>query len=242
MSKGRVLLVDDEPNVLSAYSRYLTSGGFEVTKASGGAEALRQIANGRFDLVLTDVAMPQMNGLELLDRLRGQFPDLPVIVMTEVADNRATVRAAESGALQTFVKPIAPELLIKIAARAVRLHRSRAPAWSSFRNHRGERVEAISVSSTDVKNEFGRVLDSVTHGGFVVITKHESPKAVLISLDEFSALSRASAATLDTLSAEFDALFARMQTSDAQGAMKAAFDATPQQLGRAALAASRDRD
>jgi PHD/YefM family antitoxin component YafN of YafNO toxin-antitoxin module len=82
----------------------------------------------------------------------------------------------------------------------------------------------------------------VTHGGFVVITKHESPKAVLISLDEFSALSRASAATLDTLSAEFDALFARMQTSDAQGAMKAAFDATPQQLGRAALAASRDRD
>jgi antitoxin Phd len=242
MSKGRVLLVDDEPTVLDAYSRYLTRGGFEVTEASGGSEALGQIKNGRFDFVLTDVAMPEMNGLELLDQLRGQFPDLPVIVMLEAADNSTAVRAAESGALQTLVKPLDQELLVRMATRAVRVHRSRVSTLESFRNHRGERVEAISVSATDVKNEFGRVLESVSRGGFVVITKHEYPKAVLISVDEFNALSRASSATLETLSGEFDALLARMQTPDAQRRMKAAFDASPRQLGRAALAASRDRE
>jgi antitoxin Phd len=241
MSKGRVLLVDDEATVRDAYSRYLTSGGFEVTEASGGPEALRRIETGRFDFVLTDVGMPEMNGLELLDQLRAQFPDLPVMVMLEGADNSAAVKAAESGALQTLVKPIDQELLVKMAARAVRLHRSRARALAGFRNHRGERIEAISVSATNVKNEFGRVLERVIHGGFVVITKHEYPKAVLISVDEFNALSRATAATLDTLSAEFDALLARMQTPNAQRGMKAAFDASPRKLGRAALAASRNR-
>ena len=78
-------------------------------------------------------------------------------------------------------------------------------------------------------------------GGLVVITKHDAPKAVLMSMDEFEALSRGQSDRLDTLSGEFDELLARMQTSKARIAMKAAFEASPKRLGKAALAAARKR-
>jgi prevent-host-death family protein len=111
----------------------------------------------------------------------------------------------------------------------------------ALRNRRGERVEALSVTATDAKKKFGRVLDAAIHGGVVVITKHDAPKAVLMSVDEFDALSRAGEATLDTLTSRFDSLLARMQTRKARAGMKAAFDASPKQLRKAALAAARRR-
>lgn len=110
-----------------------------------------------------------------------------------------------------------------------------------FRNRRGERVEMASVTATDAKKEFGSVLETVIRGGVVVITKHDTPKAVLISVDDFDALSQASEARLETLSQEFDALLARMQTPKARAGMKAAFNASPKQLGKAAVAVARRR-
>lgn len=110
-----------------------------------------------------------------------------------------------------------------------------------FRNRRGDRVDAASFTATEAKNEFGRVLEMVIQGGVVVITRHDAPKAVLVSVDEFNALARATESKLDTLSHEFDALLSRMQTPKARTAMKAAFEASPAQLGRAAVAAARKR-
>jgi antitoxin Phd len=102
-------------------------------------------------------------------------------------------------------------------------------------------VEAATISATDAKNEFGRILEKVIRGGTVVITKHDAPKAVLISVEQFNALSRVHRDKLDTLTGEFDALLARMQTPAARAGMKAAFNASPKQLGRAAVAAARKR-
>jgi antitoxin Phd len=111
----------------------------------------------------------------------------------------------------------------------------------AFRNRRGEQVETASVTATDAKKQFGRVLELVLRGGAVVITKHDAPKAILLSMDEFTALTRATERSLDHLSAEFDAMLARMQTPKARAGMKAAFGAPPRELGRAAVAAARKR-
>jgi prevent-host-death family protein len=81
----------------------------------------------------------------------------------------------------------------------------------------------------------------VIQGGIVVITKHDQPKAVLISVREFNALTNANRIKLDTLSGEFDALLARMQTPAARAGMKAAFDASPKQMGKAAVRVARKR-
>ena len=118
---------------------------------------------------------------------------------------------------------------------------SRESAVIAFRNRRGETVDTSSVTATDAKKEFARMLEMVIQGSVVVITKHDAPKAVLLSVDEFNALAHAPSQTLDSLSGQFDALLARMQTPKARAGMKAAFAASPKQLGRAAVAAARRR-
>jgi antitoxin Phd len=122
-----------------------------------------------------------------------------------------------------------------------RRRRHRAGRVASFRNSRGETLAPSSVSASEAKSEFGRVLEMAIQGEAVVITKHDSPKAVLISVENFNALSGAAESKLDTLSQEFDALLARMQTSQARRAMKAAFAAPGKRLGKAAVAATRSR-
>ena len=111
----------------------------------------------------------------------------------------------------------------------------------TFRNRRGHLVDIPSVAATRAKNEFGAILDKAAHGGAIAITRHDTPKAVLISYDEFQSLVRARYRTLDDLSTEFDSLLGRMQTSGAAKGMKVAFNASPAELGRAAAKAARKR-
>ena len=82
-------------------------------------------------------------------------------------------------------------------------------------------------------------MDKATHGGAVAITRHDTPKAVLVSYDEFQSLVKARSRTLDDLGTEFDALLARIQTPRARKGIKAAFNASPAELGRAAVKATR---
>ena len=98
---------------------------------------------------------------------------------------------------------------------------------------------AGSFTATEAKNEFGRLLERAIQGETVVITKHDAPKAVLISLEQFNALQNAPELKLNTLSGEFDALLARMQGPKPRAAMKAAFSSSPEQLGKAAVSATR---
>ena len=98
-----------------------------------------------------------------------------------------------------------------------------------------------SYTATEAKNEFGRVLEQAIRGATVVITKHDSPKAVLISMNQFNALNQAPQLKLNVLSEQFDALLSRMQTAEARSGMESAFHASPTQLGKAALAAARKR-
>lgn len=111
----------------------------------------------------------------------------------------------------------------------------------TYRNSRGELVDVPAVPSTQLKNGLGTVLEQVMRGGAVAITRHDSPKAVLLAYDEFLALTTDRAPALNDLAAEYDVLLARMQTPRARKAMAAAFDATPAELGRAAVKAARKR-
>lgn len=112
---------------------------------------------------------------------------------------------------------------------------------ANFYNRRGQPISASSVTATHVKNEFGRVLEGVIKGSAVVITKHNVPKAVLVSFDEFKDLALGPDRRLATLRDEFDALLAQMQSPKARAGMKAAFGASPKQLGKAAVKAARKR-
>jgi|SRR5579863_1229961 len=103
------------------------------------------------------------------------------------------------------------------------------------------RAQASSVTATDAKNEFGRILERVIQGDVMFITRHGAAKAVLMPVEEYTALSRAGEIQLDRMTGEFDALLLRMQTPKSRAGMKAAFRASPKQLGKAAVAAARAR-
>lgn len=108
----------------------------------------------------------------------------------------------------------------------------------TLRNARGEDIPVTEFSATEAKNSFGRVLDTAFSQGMVAITKRDRPTAVVLSLDAYQALLGAQSKPLDTLSHEFDALLQRMQTPAARDAMMDAFDASPEELGQAAVAAA----
>jgi prevent-host-death family protein len=94
------------------------------------------------------------------------------------------------------------------------------------------------MTSTEAKNGFGRVLDAVARNGRVLITKHNTTQAVVLSLKEYEELTRVSEPSLDALSAEFDELLARMQTPEARAGLRDAFRESPDVLSRAAVAAA----
>jgi antitoxin Phd len=106
---------------------------------------------------------------------------------------------------------------------------------------RPEPTKSSSVTATEAKNQFGQLLERAIKGERVYITRHEAPKAVLISVDDFQALSSQAKTELNSLTSEFDSLLARMQAPGARAAIKAAFNASPKRLGVSAVEVSKKR-
>ena len=109
----------------------------------------------------------------------------------------------------------------------------------TFRNSHGQLIEISAVAATRVKNEFGAILEKTMQSGAIAITRHDTPKAVLLSFAEFESLVKERSRSLDDLSAEFDELLARMQTPQARKGVEAAFNASPAELGRTAVMAAK---
>jgi two-component system, OmpR family, KDP operon response regulator KdpE len=120
-----VLTVDDEPRFLRLIEANLTAAGYQVLTASGGQEALEIIVDQKPNLVLLDVMMPEMDGFEVLDRIR-EFSNLPVIMLTAKGEEADRVEGLNRGADDYVIKPFsATELLARVKAV---LRRSQAAA------------------------------------------------------------------------------------------------------------------
>ncbi|CAN5738527.1 sigma-54 dependent transcriptional regulator [soil metagenome] len=116
--KPSVLVVDDESGILDTLRILLRNEGFEVTTAQGGKAGLEQIRSGVHDLILSDVRMPQVSGLDILNAAREQDPMTPVILMTAQASLQSAISAVNSGAFYYIQKPFSNDELIAILRRA----------------------------------------------------------------------------------------------------------------------------
>jgi len=117
-----VLLVDDEPTIVRGFARILTSAGFSVQIAHDGREAAELARGMSFDAIVSDIAMPEMTGLQLLRSVREHDLDVPVILMTGGPAVESAVQAVEYGALRYLIKPVDSKQLEEVVARATRLH------------------------------------------------------------------------------------------------------------------------
>ena len=117
MSTYRILIVDDDPFFLRVYSDFLRSRGFEVENATDGEAALNVYAAGRYQLVIVDLVMPGISGIDLIERIRGLSPAQDFIIVTGTEDVRTAVRAMRLGVYDYLVKPIEREELLMIIDR-----------------------------------------------------------------------------------------------------------------------------
>ena len=127
----RVLLIEDDDSIRRTFTRALTASGHEVSVAANGADGLRLWRERGADLVLTDMQMPEMNGIELILQLRASAPTLPVIAMSggdQSGDLNALRDAKLLGAVRLLAKPFSLDTLTAAVADALeQAHRKRSP-------------------------------------------------------------------------------------------------------------------
>ena len=131
---ARVLVVDDDPTVAEVVQTYLVRSGVEVQLAADGVTALAVAARTRPDLVILDLMLPGLSGLEVCARLRETRPDLPIVMLTALGEESDRVLGLEHGADDYLVKPFSPrELVLRVQSV---LRRSGAVSTGDHLPHR----------------------------------------------------------------------------------------------------------
>jgi len=114
---SRVLIVDDEPHVCGIMARWLDAEGYECVLADSGEGACRELEEGHFALVVSDIMMPGMSGIDLLTTARERFPEVAFVMVTAVDDNDTAIRALKLGAFGYVIKPLdRSELIINVVS------------------------------------------------------------------------------------------------------------------------------
>ncbi len=119
MNKKKILVIDDEDIVRTSCSRTLAPAGFEVRLARNGVEGLKILEEGPFDLVLTDLKMPDMDGIEVLRKIKETWPAVEVIIITGYQTVDTAVKAIKLGAFDYIEKPFTPDALITAVSKAL---------------------------------------------------------------------------------------------------------------------------
>ncbi|HKC12964.1 MAG TPA: EAL domain-containing protein [Vicinamibacteria bacterium] len=120
---GRVLVIDDEPNLLEVFGDVLRDIGYEVETAGDARRALGLLSENSFDVVVSDITMPYMTGVELLQAVHERDPDLPVVLVTGNPTLETAIQALERGAVQYLLKPVSIGALQGAVERALHLRR-----------------------------------------------------------------------------------------------------------------------
>jgi EAL domain-containing protein (putative c-di-GMP-specific phosphodiesterase class I) len=122
-ARGKVLLVEDDEQVRRSLARSLVATGYEVVTAENGQRALSLLGDSTFDVIVSDIAMPELDGIQLLRAIRERDTDVPVVLVTGVPDVATAIQAVKLGALVYLPKPIDLDEIKRLIARAVRLRR-----------------------------------------------------------------------------------------------------------------------
>jgi DNA-binding NtrC family response regulator len=117
---GHILLVDDDPHFLRILQRILSGERFLVTATSNPCEAVGLLRSGNFNLIICDLRMPDCDGLNLLQTIRGAGNEIPVIILTAYGEVDTYLEAMNAGATEYLNKPIKSDELIPVVRRCLR--------------------------------------------------------------------------------------------------------------------------
>ncbi|MFQ6618101.1 MAG: sigma-54-dependent transcriptional regulator [Fidelibacterota bacterium] len=137
---GNILIVDDESIVRVSLTALLSEEGFNVDSAGSGEEALKKVSTGGWDLLMVDIKMPGMDGIELLKKIKGLQPEIPIIIITAYASIGTAVNAMKSGAEDYLVKPFNTDELKFVIQKTI--------------NHQKVKIENIRLKK-QLQEKFG---------------------------------------------------------------------------------------
>src|SRR6202163_4885104 len=152
-SQQRILIVEDEDNARKGYEALLRKWSFEVLGVASGEEALSKFQDFQPSVMLADVELPGMNGLDLLRHLGEEIQRVPVIIITGRGSDERVVQAIEAGAFWYIEKPLKPPILRALLDRAVGRVRDRQAVAALTRQLRGAGKLAALVGSSSAMQE-----------------------------------------------------------------------------------------
>jgi putative two-component system response regulator len=151
--KGTVVVVDDDPHMLDSLTMLLDNCGYTVHPCANGREAFETCFEKVVDLVLTDISMPEMGGIELLEKIRRFDPETPVILMTAYAELDMAVEAVKKGAFDFIIKPYKPPYLIHAIDKGINFKRlSRIE-----KNYRAELEDTVRQRTQELADALQKV-------------------------------------------------------------------------------------
>jgi DNA-binding NtrC family response regulator len=135
MEQARILIVDDEEDLISTMAERLELRGFQVETATSGTDALRLVGDSVFSVLILDVKMPGIGGLELMTRIKQEQPDLPVILFTGHSSLADAQKGTQEGACAYLLKPIKIDKLIDTIRNAIGGSKGQAPPPQGLSGH-----------------------------------------------------------------------------------------------------------
>jgi putative nucleotidyltransferase with HDIG domain len=160
----KIMVVDDEEAIREVVSTLLESQGFQCTTAANGRIAAETFRNDTFDLVLSDIVMPEMDGLKLLNEIRSQDPDVPVIMVTAMHDISIALEAIRAGAYDYILKPFEKDQLQLSVRRALehrRLVLENRTYQSDLEHLVAERTQQLSIALQDLEQSYDYTLEAL---------------------------------------------------------------------------------
>ncbi|MCC5828250.1 MAG: sigma-54-dependent Fis family transcriptional regulator [Phycisphaeraceae bacterium] len=170
----KILVVDDKPMMRDSVGAMLQRAGWMVIAAGDGASAIRQHAKHQPVAVITDLKMPEMDGLQLLSRLREIDRDLPVVLMTAYGSIETAVEAMREGAFDFIQKPFDGKQLISVINRAVETCRTRRRRGGDDEAPAGEPVFPSLIGRSPVMRELGAQIQKIAQSHGTVLIQGES--------------------------------------------------------------------
>lgn len=164
MEKEKVLVVDDEEAIREVVSTLLEAQGYRCTTCENGRVALEKFRQDTFDLVLSDIVMPEMDGMKLLAELRAADPDVPVIMVTAMHDISIALEAIRAGAYDYILKPFEKDQLYLSVRRALehrRLVIENQTYQSDLEQLVAERTQQLSIALQDLEQSYDYTLEAL---------------------------------------------------------------------------------
>ena len=167
---NQVWIIDDDRSIRWVLERALQQAGMAVASFASGADILQRLEEGLPDAIVTDIRMPQINGLELQRRISQRYPSLPVIIMTAFSDLDSTVAAFKDGAFEFLAKPFDVDDAVELVRRAVDYNRNQR---AELPLSRGESAPEI-VGAAPVMQEVFRAIGRLSRSSITVLITWES--------------------------------------------------------------------